>query len=163
VCKFFNLMVGNSADHRILRETTMIMTKQNISTLRSKVQSAVRRADALTAQLCEMHPDPTSLAADITACVDLMLSDAVDYLCSADFALQEVESRAISSESSNIEHRPALKPSAATSDAKDVALVARAEQKIHHSVDLLNQAQQMIDGERTVWGMEIHHGAIWHK
>jgi hypothetical protein len=156
-------MVGNSADHPLLKETAMNMTKQSISALRSKAQSAIRRADTLTTELCQLNPGPTCrVAADITACVDLMIADAVDYLCSAEHVLQLVEPRATSPES-DIEKRPTLGPSAQSSAANDIALVARAEQKVNHSVDLLNRAQQMIDGDRTVWGVEIRHGALWDK
>ncbi len=133
----------------------MNLTKQSISALRSKVQQAIKRADELTTELC---PGPTRLriAADITACVDLMLADVIDYLCSADFALQQVDSLVSADEEIPGAVLRHITPSA-------IALVARAEQKVNHSCELLTRAQQMIDGDRTVWGVEIRHGALWDK
>ncbi len=131
----------------------MNLTKQSIAALRSRVKLAIKRADELTTELC---PGPTRLriAADITACVDLMLADVVEYLCSAEFALQQVESVVSADASEAVQRR--ITPNA-------IALAARAEQKVNHSCELLTRAQQMIDGERTVWGVEIRHGALWDK
>ncbi len=131
----------------------MNLTKQSISALRARVQMAIKRADELTTELC---PGPTRLriAADITACVDLMLADAIEYLCSADYALQQVDPLVSDNGSNPAQQR--ITPNA-------IALAARAEQKVNHSCELLTASQQMIDGDRSIWGVEIRHGALWDK
>ena len=128
----------------------MILTKYTIKALSGRIQNAIKHADELTTELC---PAPTRLriAEDVTACVDLMLADVVEMLSSAGYALQQVE--------------PKLTDDPATHklSASEIALIARADQKINHSFDLLNQALQMVEGDRTIWGREIRHGALWDK
>ena len=132
----------------------MNLTKQSLDALRTRIQMGTKRADELTGELC---PSPTKLriAPDITACVDLMLADVIDYLCSSEFALQQVE------QLFSCDHVPGSVMRQITPTA--IALVARAEQKVKHSFELLNHAQQMIDGNRSIWGAEIRHGALWDK
>ncbi len=128
----------------------MILTKYTITALRSRVASAIKRADELTTELC---PAPTRLrvAADVTATVDLMIADAVELLSSAGYALQQVEPKLTNDHATH-----SLSPS-------EIGLIARADQKISHSFDLLNQALQMIEGERTIWGRQLNHGDIFYK
>ncbi len=128
----------------------MLLTKYTITTLRSRVASAIKRSDELTTELC---PAPTRLrvAADVTATADLMIADAVEMLSSAGYALQQVEPKLTDD------------PKTHTLSPNEIGLIARAEQKISHSVDLLNQAMQMIEGERTIWGQELRHGDLYYK
>jgi outer membrane protein assembly factor BamA len=128
----------------------MLLTKYSIKALRSRVQSALTRADELTGEICPAK-NKMPVAADITATVDLMISDVVEMLSSAGYALQQVEPKLTDD------------PKTHTLTATDIALIARADQKILHSFDLLNSAQQMIEGYRSVWGQEIRRGALWEK
>ncbi len=128
----------------------MILTKYTINALRARVASAITRADELTTELCP-SPKRLRVPADITATVDLMLADVVEMLSSAGYALQQVEPKLTNDHATHT-----LSPS-------DIGLIARADQKISHCFDLLNQALQMIEGERTLWGQELRHGDLYYK
>ncbi|HEY9678365.1 MAG TPA: hypothetical protein V6C76_10170 [Drouetiella sp.] len=129
----------------------MHLTKTSIASLRSRVSSAIRRADEISVELC---PGSTRLrvAADITGLADLMITDAVEYLGSAGHTLEQVE-KEMPKDGSVAEN---LAPNT-------IALIARAEQKVMHAIDQLNRAQQMVDGDRSIWGDEIRHGSLWDK
>ncbi len=128
----------------------MLLTKYTVNALRSRVQSALKRADEITTEIC---PAPTrmSVAADVTAMVDLMVDDAVEMLSSAGYVLQQVEPKLTNDTTTH------------TLNASEIALIARADQKIMHCFDLLNKAAEMIDGRRSIWDQEIHRGALWDK
>jgi uncharacterized protein YdgA (DUF945 family) len=128
----------------------MILTKYTITSLRGRVASAIKRADELTTDICP-SPKRLRVAADITATVDLMLADVVETLSSAGYALQQVEPKLTDDHATH------------TLSASEIGLIARADQKISHSFDLLNQAMQMIEGERTIWGQELRHGDLYYK
>lgn len=128
----------------------MLLTKYSIKALRGRVQSALTRSDELTGDICPAK-NKFPIAADITATVDLMLADVVEMLSSAGYALQQVEPKLTDD------------PKTHTLTATDIALIARADQRILHCFELLNSAQQMIEGYRTVWGQEIRRGELWEK
>lgn len=128
----------------------MLLNKYTINALRSRVQSAIKRADEITSDICPAA-NKFPVAPDITACVDLMVADAVEMLSSAGHALQQVEPKLTDD------------PATHTLTPSEIALIARADQKINHCFDLLNQAMQMVEGERSIWGKEIRHGALWYK
>ncbi len=125
----------------------LLLTKSTVNALRSRVQSALKRCDEITTEIC---PAPTRMpvAADVTAMVDLMVADAVEMLSSAGHVLQQVEPKLTNDTTTH------------TLNASEIALIARADQKIMHCFDLLNKAAEMIDGRRSIWDREIHRGAL---
>jgi hypothetical protein len=129
----------------------MLLTKHTVTSLRSRVQSALKRADELTSELCPSPKKFPAVPDDVTALTDLMIADAVEMLSSAGYVLQQVEPKLTDD------------PKTHKLSSSDIGLLARADQKINHCFDLLNQAMQMIEGQRSVWGQEIRRSPMWDK